>query len=121
MFENVIFSNKQCSAYRQVGAIDNPTFGANWSNFGAEFAIGEFYKDKENRVHLRGTVQNVVNAVGSVIYTLPDGYRPNAREIFTVWNGSSLGRVDVNASGQVILVQGINNWVSLNGISFRAN
>jgi hypothetical protein len=100
-------------------AWQTPTLLNTWVNYGPGFNTPQYYIDKESVVHLKGLVKN--GAVGTVIFTLPVGYRPTEQYIFTVNSGGAFGRVDVAAYGDVIVVTGNSSWVSLDGISFRVN
>ena len=76
-----------------------------------------YCKDLTGRVHLKGLVQN-----GSgTIFRLPPGYRPSNAHIFAVLANNGLGRVDVNANGNVIFSVGNSSYVSLDTISFYCN
>ena len=57
-----------------------------------------------------------------VILTLPVGFRPEYRCIFTVYTaGNATARVDVDQDGSVKLNNPVNNgWLSLEGIHFAA-
>jgi len=52
-----------------------------------------------------------------------EGYRPKKQRIFTVSTEAGIVRIDVAANGGVIYngntFNGGQNWVSLDGISFR--
>ncbi len=104
-------------------AVQNPTLAANWSNYGSTFEVAGYYKDKENLVHLSGLVQNNINGPGSVIFTLPPNYRPAGDKIFVTMNNNNFGRIDISTNGNVMLSasNGVNGWLSLEGITFRVN
>jgi hypothetical protein len=96
-----------------------PNLLTTWEEYGGSWNKSGYFKDSFGIVHLRGLVRK--GAVGSVIFTLPAGYRPARKELFAVCNGGSAhGRVDVSAAGEVLFVSGIANWVSLDGLTFRA-
>ena len=98
-------------------AYQSPTFEKNWSNYGGEWATAKFYKNKEGRVYLEGSINGGNNPK---IYTLPAEYRPNAKVAFMVTiNGSERGRIEINSNGDVYLANGSTTQVSLDGISFR--
>ncbi|CAL2079026.1 hypothetical protein [Tenacibaculum sp. 190524A02b] len=110
-------------------AVSSPTFGAGWQNYsvshGNGFEDARYYIDN-GRVYLGGLVRKTsgINA-GEVILTLPIGYRPQKQRIFTVSTEAGIVRVDVAANGNVIFNapahSGGQNWVSLEGISFRVD
>jgi hypothetical protein len=90
-----------------------------WLNYGAGYNPAGYFKDKNGIVHLRGLVRS--GTVGSTVFTLPAGYRPQNREIHAVvTNPNAIGRIDVESTGAVIPVSGGNGWISLDGITFRA-
>ncbi len=105
------------------------TFQNGWHNYkdwygGNTFTTGGFTKTSSKLVGLKGLVRG--GAVGSTICQLPVGFRPKfagEKLIFqvTTSNGGNWGRVDVEADGRIVLVQGGNDWVSLDGIIFAAD
>jgi hypothetical protein len=115
--------------WRQVGAVGQPAFASGWSHYG-EFtyqAVG-FRKDRDGIVHLRGAGTRGSNGPGTVMFTLPSGYRPARHEMFAAasTNGSgqqapSGGIVDVYPGGAVFVYSDTDdNFVSLSGIGFTA-
>jgi hypothetical protein len=60
------------------------------------------------------------------MYFLPDGYHPAARSVFTSMRNGALARINVDADGSVMIDFGTSTcssdgeWVSLEGITFRA-
>lgn len=94
-----------------------PTLLNGWLNFGGDFNDAGYFKDSMGVVHLRGMVKSGV--VGPAIFTLPVGYRPLNRSVFITANASA-SRIDVSATGDVLLAYGIALWVPLDGITFRA-
>jgi hypothetical protein len=102
-----------------------PSLNGGWSNLGSAFAGAGFYKDKEERVHLRGLL-NTTNSIagGSIIFVLPVGYRPSTSKTLTFSvsnNGPGLGRINIDENGNVVVVDGVTGWFSLCDISFRAD
>lgn len=97
--------------------------GAGWIWYGAPFQSPEYSKDALGIVRLRGMAKNTAAmAVGAVVATLPDGYRPPAQTIHVTIGNQVLNRVDINVNGQIILgvALAINLWISLDSISFAA-
>jgi hypothetical protein len=107
-------ANLNVEPFHIVGDPGEPAFENSWVNFGAGTPPASFYKDPLGRVHLRGTVQN--GTTGTVIFTLPVGYRPaNGENLPAV--GAAL--VTVASTGTVTPFMA-SSTVSINGISFRA-
>lgn len=90
-----------------------------WVNFGAPWAAIAYYKDVMNVVHLRGMM--MAGAIASSAFVLPAGYRPLFDEYFAVASNGAFGSVFVTPAGDVTPQVGSNVWVSLSGISFRAD
>ena len=112
-----LYGNMQIEGKIIQEAYQSPAFENNWSNYGGDWATAKFYKSKEGRVYLEGTINGGNNPK---IYTLPAGYRPNAKVAFMVTiNGSERGRIEINSNGEVYLANGPTTQVSLDGISFR--
>lgn len=60
------------------------------------------YRKYNNQVFLRGCVKNVT-ANGTVIATLPTGYRPAMTRYYTVATGSITATIEIGTNGQVKL------------------
>lgn len=77
-----------------------------------------YYKDDFGVVHLKGRVGT--GTAGTIIFTLPVGYRPSADIyiICAVDNGSSYTRVKISAIGGQIYTGTYVNFVDLASISF---
>jgi hypothetical protein len=100
----------------------SPTLLSGWVNYGDGFATAGFSKGPDNRVHLTGLIKGGTVADGTVIFTLPDGFRPAQKETFIVFiSGGGFGRVDVNDNGSVVAKIVNATYTSLGGISFLAN
>ena len=98
-----------------------PTLLSGWVNYGDGFASAGYYKGPDNRVHLQGLIKSGAVADGTVIFTLPEGFRPLQKEIFIVFiSGGGFGRVDVNDNGSVVAKTVNATYTSLSGISFLA-
>lgn len=98
-----------------------PTLLSGWVNYGDGFAAAGYHKGPDNRVHLQGLIKSGTVADGTVIFTLPEGFRPLQKEIFIVFiSGGGFGRVDVNDNGSVVAKIVNATYTSLSGISFLA-
>jgi hypothetical protein len=93
-----------------------------WVNNGGVVEPVSFYKDKEERVYLAGTMRfgNTGNAI--TLFILPAGYRPAGSEFFSVHNFNTSAQIRVDPNGVVSLFGAANNntGLSMSGISFRA-
>lgn len=81
-----------------------------------------YAKYADGLVMLRGSIAGGTATNGTVIATLPAGYRPDATEIFPIQNNGSEARLDVYTDGRVMINgdgSSMNNGaLSLDGISF---
>ena len=90
-----------------------------WVNYQNSYNPGQYFRDSLGVVHFRGLIRAGAN--GTIAFTLPAGYRPAYRQLHVVsTNPNVAGRVDVDTSGNVIIVSGDPGWVGLDSISFRA-
>ncbi|MDD2871447.1 MAG: hypothetical protein PHS49_05645 [Candidatus Gracilibacteria bacterium] len=94
----------------------NVTFQNGWVDYGVDYSPTSYFKDSNGVVHLRGLVKN--GTIGVCAFTLPTGYRPPYRVLFTVQtNPNVASRFDIQASGCAV-INGSNARTSLDGISF---
>lgn len=99
-----------------------PTLLNSWQNYGTAYGSAAYWKDKCNVVHISGMVKGGTITDGTVIFTLPSGYRPSAPEKFLVVSVNALCILDIYTNGNVTIRAGANaSWVSLSGISFKAS
>lgn len=95
-----------------------PTFQNNWVNYDTTYNTAGYYKDADNRVHVKGLVKT--GTANTVIFTFPAGYRPLKRGIFVTVSNNAIARIDVLPTGEVKMETGSNTWISLETISFLA-
>ena len=94
------------------------TFTNGWSNFGLGYAVCAYMKDSFGFVHLNGLVAG--GAMGASIFILPVGYRPALTLDIAAVSNTTFGMMTIGNDGTVIPMVGNNTWVSLCGITFRA-
>ncbi len=92
---------------------------------GGDFNEPGYFRDLSGVVHLRGIadggpVPGITNLFRSVLFHLPPGYRPELQMVLHCQAfGQQLCRLDISASGDVILRTEYTSWISLDGLSFR--
>lgn len=97
-----------------------PALQNNWVNYGANYESAAYWKDKCGVVHIAGVIKSGTTTSESVIFTLPEGYRPRATEKFFAISLNAICVVDVSTSGAVTIKTSPNSdWLSLSGINFR--
>ncbi|MBL1177832.1 hypothetical protein [Pantanalinema sp. GBBB05] len=100
-----------------------PTLLNGWANYGAPLNPAGYWRDSFGVVHLRGVVAN--GAAGTNLFVLPTGYRPTNRELICTISGGSgniatLARVDILSTGEIQHMSGGVQFLSLDGLTFRA-
>ena len=106
-------------AWRVVGAAGQPAFQNSWANYGSGYTGARFKKDKENTVFVEGLVAS--GATGVPIFNLPVGYRVTGGNVLfaTQTNANTIGRLELNTSGDIYMASGSNAWFSV-CCSFKA-
>jgi hypothetical protein len=124
-------------AWHEVGAPGPPQFGVcfnnepvetrYWRNYSQNYETPPnvhnsvaFYKDPFGVVHLKGLASCLNSASPDPIFVLPAGYRPAALYTVATITNDSLGRVEISPAGTVKPLIDQADWVSLDGITFRA-
>nr|WP_051686594.1 right-handed parallel beta-helix repeat-containing protein [Ochrobactrum sp. UNC390CL2Tsu3S39] len=83
------------------------------------FPVG-YIRDGGGKVSIRGRLTSGASSSGNVAFTLPDGYRPSQRLLFTIHSsaGGTQCTIDTNGNVLPIAASSVNVW--LDGISFNA-
>jgi hypothetical protein len=111
--------------WKEVGTAGAPAFQNSWTNYGAPYNAAGFFKDSLGIVHLKGLIKNGALGFDKTIFTLPAGYRPAGRELRVICThlpgtAGGAGRLDIDTDGKLIPGQGMTEWYSLDGVTFRA-
>lgn len=98
-----------------------PTLQNGWVNFDpVSYTPAGYYKDAQGIVHLEGLIKSGTTTAGTVLFTLPEGYRSSKGRTFPVASASAFGAVFLDALGNVKFSAGSSADFSLDGISFPA-
>ncbi|MDU5143508.1 MAG: hypothetical protein E6230_15120 [Paenibacillus dendritiformis] len=104
-----------------------PTLLNGWEDYGASFERSFYYKDESNIVTVEGLLGEGTPALGTPLFILPKGFRPDRTLIFPVLGwvsgvGDALVRIDVEPTGVVKIgsSNAKNDYLSLQGITFLA-
>lgn len=103
---------------RQDNAWTNLTTTGSWVNYGTVYPPAQYLVDKHGMVHMRGVVKS--GTLVTTVCTLPVGVRPIVSKMFPAATFATYGRIDVNASGNVIIQVGDNSYFDLSQICFLA-
>lgn len=93
-----------------------------WTHYvsGGGYGPVGYSRDASGIVRLHGVM--ALGSLDAAAFTLPPGYRPEYRCIFTTLANSAVARLDVFPNGNVWpLAPNSNVWCSLDGISFVAH
>lgn len=101
--------------------VQTPTLLNSWVNYNAATnAAAGYWKDIQGQVHIRGLVAGGVPSSTSVVFNLPEGYRPPLQEVFASAGNDAFAEIVIQAGGDVIIQVGSGTWTSLSGITFKA-
>jgi hypothetical protein len=105
--------------FRIVGTAGQPSFQNGWSNFSASFSKAGFFKDHQEVVHLKGSIDGGVG--GTIAFTLPQGYRPSENLFLPMAGGGpQAANLIVNSNGTVEPTCDADPCIAgLDGLSFR--
>ncbi len=99
--------------WHYVGATGEPAFENSWVNYGITTQVARFMKDAVGVVHIEGLVKD--GTIGDVpVFTLPSNYRPGLELTWASMGNNAIGRLVVQADGNVEAMTGNNAWFSLN-------
>jgi parallel beta-helix repeat protein len=99
-----------------------PALAAPWVNAGGDAAPAGFMRDADGSIRLRGGLTCASGGTSGdpvlplVVFTLPAGYRPTYRHRFPVLSRGKLGVLEVEVGGNVVLLQGSVEDLSLDGV-----
>lgn len=79
--------------------------------------VAQYFKSLDGFVRIRGVVKS--GSMNQSVFTLPTGYRPSKKMIFSVASNGAFGIVEIGTDGLVTPTIGNNTYVSLDGIAFR--
>lgn len=108
--------------------IIKPALLNGWADFDTEYDRSpRFWKDQNGIVHLEGIMKG--GTLQKAAFVLPEGYRPMTSKNFPAVSNDKFARIAIIGSssnsgsdraGEVIVMIGDQEWVSLDGISFLA-
>lgn len=97
------------------------TLANSWVNYGANEEPARCYKDATGTVFVSGLIKDGTTTGGTLITTLPVGYRPAKTQGFSVGLSGSSGSVLISPNGQITADSAMNaSRTSLSGICFKA-
>lgn len=118
LFETGIVTADHVSAQEEW---NDATLLNSWVDYGGSFPSAGYFKDHTDIVHVRGLVKDGTTSTGTIIFTLPSGYRPANTLIFPTISNNALGQVRVDSDGDVMIYSGSSSWFALDVMVFRAD
>ncbi|MDB5187272.1 MAG: hypothetical protein JWM07_744 [Candidatus Saccharibacteria bacterium] len=109
-----------------------PSSFAGWSTFtllngwvsldgGVSFTTPGYAKGDDNIVRMKGLISSGNTAAGTIVGTLPAGYRPATRVLLpALCNPNVECRIDITPTGNVELYYSNAGWTSLDHVTFLA-
>ncbi len=99
-----------------------PALQNGWVTYdsGAFFATHQYIKGSDNIVRFKGIIKSGNAANGTVLFTLPAGYRPKERILATSVCADQHCRIDILPNGNVELYLASSVWTALDSITFLA-
>jgi hypothetical protein len=92
-----------------------------WTNIGTPYKNAGYFKDSIGIVHLCGVITGGTATLGTQVFVLPAGYRPASTLILGAQNNGVYRRFDLENFGAFKFGEaGTNGYISLDGITFRA-
>lgn len=122
MFSAYLSANVSYIANNGAVTWVTPTIVNGMTNYGGGFTTLQYGKTSDNVVYLKGLVKNGTMTAGTKAFTLPSGFRPSSRQLFSGVSYDAHSRIDVAANGDVFIMGGGNtNWISFDAVSFYAD
>lgn len=128
-YKESVFATGEASAWMPIQAMFYAAGKGSWNALVlqnswtayAGYSAPAYTKSADGMVTLKGLVHEGVVTPGTVLATLPAGYRPSATVLGRVASSTGFGRVDVLPNGQIITGAGCSaGWIALESISFMA-
>jgi hypothetical protein len=119
---------RTAEAKHYIGAPGEFPFLNGWGNFGGNLHNAAYYKDRAGVVHLSGLVSG--GTFPSLIFGVPAAYAPCGQgptsvisQFFPAVSNNDFGMIEVQSgsSGTGILASQGSSWISLDGVSWRAD
>lgn len=112
---NLVFDNKQVLGVQTSTLV----LGNNWVNSDVAFPARVIRSGSV--VSLEGLIRNGTTSSGTVVATLPVGFRPARKMTIPVWtSGNAVGYVTINTNGQMQSTVFKSAGTSLDGVCFIA-
>lgn len=97
------------------------TLANSWINYGANEEPAQCYKDAAGTVFVSGLIKSGTVTAGTLVATIPAGYRPAKTQTFPIGIAGGVGSVLLTPDGQITADSALNaTRTSLSGICFKS-
>lgn len=99
-----------------------PTLQNSWVNYGSGYDTVGYMKDSLGFVHVKGMIKSGVTTLGTLLFTLPAGYRPSGHSYIVSGfnNGGTVAAFEIRSTGEFNLLNGNATYTGMGHIVFRA-
>lgn len=127
-----VVSKGSASDHLALQTMYYPSSFVGWSSFtllngwvsldgGTSFTTPGYAKGDDNIVRMKGLIRDGNTAAGTVVGTLPAGYRPATRTLLpAICNPNVECRIDILPTGSIELYSSNAGWTSLDHVTFLA-
>lgn len=79
-----------------------PTLLNGWIPFGGSYR-GPAYRRLGGVVYIKGLIKGGTAAPGTVIFTLPSGFRPSTYDVYATWGNGGGNALEISPTGNVVV------------------
>jgi len=119
------------NSYLSLQSVFFPSNYSNWTNLvlqnswvvydAVNYSTPQYTKAPDGLVSIKGLIKNGTTTGGTVLANLPVGYRPAKRILYSAITTGAYSRIDIESNGNISIISGTNNWLSLDGMTFYAD
>lgn len=102
------------------GAWQIPSLNLGWIGLGGGWQNPRYRKAADGLVTIEGAMQHGSASTDGIIFTLLEGYRPEAQLIFAAYSAGGLSRWNIYPNGDVEVAASNMFFTSMSGIQFYA-
>lgn len=99
-----------------------PALQNSWVNYGNGYDAVGYMKDSIGFVHIKGMIKSGTTSFGTLLFTLPVGYRPGGHSYIVSGHtaGGGLAAYEVKSTGEVNILVANATYSGIGHITFRA-
>lgn len=118
---SALFTNFSYLPTSYSGTWTNLPMVNGWVTYSGAYASPQYTKTSDGMVTLKGLIRSGTVTSGTIIGTLPAGFRPSKTALIDTICAGLFCRVDIDNAGNIIARAGVSaTWTSLDGLTFLA-